>query len=89
VSSGKFILVVTEEGDYRHDLVEKIALVRPQMIILDSPADAKLVGGMQVDLRKAKSVSGRNRHCPAFIPPWVSGEKLEADNMLFSAITGQ
>jgi len=88
VSSGKLILVATMEGHYRDDLVEKIALVKPQTVILDSPADAKLVGGgMQFDLRKAKSVCGRNRNCPAFIPPWVSGEKLEATNMLFSAIT--
>jgi hypothetical protein len=88
VSSGKLIVVATEEGDYQNELAEKITLIKPQIIILDSPADAKLVGGgMQFDLRKAKSVCGRNRNCPAFIPPWVSGEKLEATNMLFSAIT--
>jgi len=78
------------EGHYRDDLVEKIALVKPQIVILDSPADAKLLGGgMQFDLQRAKSVCGRKRDCPAFIPPWVSGEKLEATNMLFSAITGE
>ena len=87
VSSGKLIVVATMEGDYQASLAEKIALVKPQMIILDSPADAKLVGGMQFDLRRARSVCGRNRDCPAFIPPWVSGEELEATNMLFSAIT--
>jgi hypothetical protein len=87
VSSGKLIVVATMEGDYQNELAKKIALVKPQMIILDSPADAKYVGGMPVDLRKAKSVCGRNRDCPAFIPPWVSGEELEATNMLFSAIT--
>ncbi len=89
VSSGKLIVVATMEGDYQKELTEKIALVKPQMIILDSPADAKLVGGMQFDLRKAKSACGRNRDCPAFIPPWVSGEELEATNILFSAITGE
>jgi hypothetical protein len=90
VSSGKLILVATMEGHYRDDLVEKIALVKPQIVILDSPADAKLLGGgMQFDLRRAKSVCGRKRDCPAFIPTWVSGEKLEATNMLFSRITGE
>jgi hypothetical protein len=87
VGSGKLIVVATMEGDYQNDLAEKIALVKPQMIILDSPADAKLVGGMQFDLQKARSACGRNRDCPAFVPPWVSGEELEATNMLFSAIT--
>jgi len=89
VSSGKMIVVATMEGDYQNELAEKIALVRPQMIILDSPADAKRVGGMQFDLRKAKNVCGRNLDCPAFIPPWVSGEELEATNMLFSAVTAE
>src|SRR5215471_917108 len=84
VSSGKLILVATMEGDYQNELAEKIALVKPQMIILDSTADAKLIGGMQFDLRKAKSVCRGNLDCPAFIPPWVSGEELEATNMLFS-----
>lgn len=87
VSSGKLIVVATMEGDYQKDLAEKIALIKPQMIILDSPADARLVGGLQFDLRKAKSVCRGNRDCPAFIPPWVSGEELDASNMLFSAIT--
>lgn len=87
VSSGKLILIATMEGDYQNELAEKIALVKPQLIILDSPADAKLVSGIQFDLRKAKSVCGSNLDCPAFIPPWVSGEELEATSMLFSAIT--
>jgi hypothetical protein len=86
LSSGKQIVVATMEGDYQKELAE-IALVKPQMIILDSPADVKQVGGMQFDLRNAKSVCGGNRNCPAFIPPWVSGEELEATKMLFSAIT--
>jgi hypothetical protein len=89
VSSGKYILVATMEGDYQNGLTEKVALVKPQMIILDSPADVKLVAGMQFDLQKAKSACGKNGDCPAFIPPWVSGEELEATNMLFSAITGE
>jgi hypothetical protein len=80
-------VVATMEGDYHNVLAEKITLFRPQMIILDSPADAKLVGGVQFDLQRAKSVCGRNRDCPAYIPPWVSGEELEATSMLFSAIT--
>jgi hypothetical protein len=89
VSSGKLILVATMEGDYQDELAGKIALVKPQMIILDSPTDVKLVAGMQFDLQKAKSACGKNQDCPAFIPPWVSGEELEATNMLFSAITGE
>ena len=87
VSSGKWIIVATVEGDYQRELAEAISLVKPQMIILDSPADSKQLAGVQFDVRNAKSVCGGNRDCPAFIPPWVSGEELEATKMLFAAIT--
>lgn len=89
VSSGKLIVVAIMEGDYQEELADKIALVRPQMIILDSPGDVKRAGGVQLDLQNAKSACGRNRDCPAFIPPWVSGEELEATQMVFSAITAE
>jgi len=75
------------EGDYQKELAEKIALVKPQLIILDSPADLNQLVGVQFDVRQAKSACGKDKNCPAFIPPWVSGEKLEATKMLFAATT--
>ena len=87
VVSGKLIVVATIEGDYRTNLAEEIALNKPQMIILDAPADASQLGGMHFDLRKSKSACGKDRDCPAFIPPWVTGEELEASNLVFAAIT--
>ena len=87
VSSGKRIIVATMEGDYQKELAEKIALVKPQMIILDSPADLKQLVGVQFDVRQTKSACGKDKNCPAFIPPWVSGEELEATKMLFATIT--
>ena len=80
-------MVATMEGDYQEELAKKIALVKPQMIILDSPGDVKQVGGVHLDLQNTKSACGTNRDCPAFIPPWVSGEELEATQIVFSAIT--
>ena len=87
--SGKLIIVATMEGSDYRKLAEKIALVKPQLIILDSPADMPLLSGMDLDLRQAKSACGRNKNCPAFIPPWVSGEELEATKKVFSAIAGE
>jgi hypothetical protein len=89
VSSGKLIVVATMEGDYQEELAKKIALVKPQMIILDSPGDVKRVGGVRLDLQNAKSACGTNRDCPALIPPWVSGDELEATQLVFSAITAE
>jgi hypothetical protein len=87
VSSGKRIVVATIEGDYQQEVAEKISLMKPQMIILDSPADLKQLAGVQFDVRQTKSACGKDKNCPAFIPPWVSGEELEATKMLLSAIT--
>lgn len=87
VRSGKLIVVATLEGDYHNELAARIARLKPQLIVLDSPADGKLLGGIQFDLQRAKSVCGKTRNCPAFIPLWVSGDELEATNMLFAAIT--
>jgi hypothetical protein len=89
VRSGKLIVVATMEGDYQKELAQKIALVRPQMIILDSLGDLKQVGGVHLDLQNARSACGTNRDCPALIPPWVSGEELEATQIVLSAITAE
>jgi hypothetical protein len=85
VRSGKLVFVATMEGNYR-DLLGKIALIKPQMIILDSSADAQLLSGMQVDLTKARNACGANGNSPRSFLLWVSGEELEAANILFDAI---
>jgi len=85
-SSGKVIRVATQEGDYQRDLARKLTIGKTQLIILDSPSDASFLGGMPVDLQKARSACGRTRNCPAFIPPWVSGEKQQAANLILSAM---
>jgi hypothetical protein len=87
--SGKVIIVATMEGSDYRKLAEKIAVVKPQLIILDSPADVTALNVVDLDLRQAKGACGRNKDGPAFIPPWVSGEELEATKQVFSAITGE
>jgi hypothetical protein len=76
VSSGKWIWVATvEPSNYKKELGGKVPVIKPQMIVLDGPADAGLIRGMDVDLRQATSACGSKRSCPAFIPHWVSGEE--------------
>jgi hypothetical protein len=86
VTSGKVVFVATVEGNYKEEL-SKILLFKPQIIILDSSSDAQLLSGMQVNLTEARNACGSNGNCPAFIPPWVSGEELEATTKLFDSIT--
>jgi hypothetical protein len=86
VTSGKVVFVATVEGNYKEEL-SKIALFKPQIIILDSSSDAQLLRGMQVNLAQARNACESSGNCPAFIPPWVSGEELEATTKLFDSIT--
>src|ERR1700730_18612473 len=88
VSSVKWIWVATAEPyNYEDELGGKVAtVIKPQMIVLDDPADASLIPGMEIDLQQARSACGSNRNCPAFIPPWVSGEELEASRQVLAAI---
>lgn len=88
ISSGKRILVATVEPfDYKKELGGKVAIIKPQIVILDAPGDANLIEGINFDLQRAKSVCESDRDCPAFIPAWVSGEELEAARKLLEAIT--
>lgn len=75
------------EGDYREGMSEKIAAFKPAIIIVDSSFDARMVSEMQFDPQKATNACGASRNCLAFIPPWVYGERLEATNLVFAAIT--
>jgi hypothetical protein len=87
VSSGKWIWVATAEPyNYKEELGGKVAAIKPQMIVLDDPADASLIRGMEIDLGQARSACGSNRNCPTFIPSWVSGEELEATRQVLAAI---
>jgi hypothetical protein len=85
--SGKWIWVATiEPFHYVEELGGKVAIIKPQLIVLDSASDASLIRGMDVNLTHAINACGPNRTCPAFIPSWVSGEELEAAKQVLAAI---
>lgn len=86
VTSGKMVFVATVEGNYKEEL-SNIVLFKPQIIILDSISDTQLLSEIQVNLAEARNACGSRGNCPAFIPPWVSGEELEATTKLFDSIT--
>ena len=86
--TGKYILVATMEPyDYRAELDGKVARVQPQLVVLDSVEDTRLVAGLGI--RGAKSACGAQRNCPAFIPAWVCGDELDATKQVFDFITTQ
>jgi hypothetical protein len=80
------VFVATVKGNYKEEL-SNIVLFKPQIIILDSISDTQLLSEIQVNLAEARNACGSRGNCPAFIPPWVSGEELEATTKLFDSIT--
>lgn len=85
--SGKWIWVATiEPFHYAEELGGKVAMIKPQLIVLDRASDVSLIRGMDVNPTQAISACGPNRRCPAFIPSWVSGEELEAAKQILAAI---
>ena len=85
--SGKWIWVATVEPfHYAEELGGKVAMIKPQLIVLDRASDVSLIRGMDVNPTQAINACGPNRLCPAFIPSWVSGEELEAAKQVLAAI---
>jgi hypothetical protein len=85
--SGKWIWVATAEPfHYAEELSGKVAMIKPQLIVLDRASDVSLIRGMDVTPTQAIRACGPNRPCPAFIPSWVSGEDLEAAKQVLAAI---
>jgi hypothetical protein len=88
-ASGKWIWVATVEPyHYPDELSGRMARSKPQIIVLDRSSDASLIRGMDVNLQQAKyaCITGTTETCPAFIPPWVSGEELEGAKQVLAAI---
>jgi len=87
--TGKYIVVATMEPyDYRAELDGKVARVQPQLVVLDSVEDTKLLADLG-GIHGAKSACGVERNCPAFIPAWVRGDELNATKQVFDFITTQ
>ncbi len=90
VASGKYILAATmETTDYRKDLAQKVAQFKPQLVVLDSPADVSLVPEFTTGVLNAKNACTGETKCPAFIPDWVHGEELEGARKLLDWTTSQ
>ena len=85
--TGKWVWVATVEPyHYAEELGGKIAMIKPQLIILDRTSNAGLIHGMDINLSEASNACGPNRTCPAFIPSWVSGEELEGTKQVLAAV---
>jgi hypothetical protein len=93
VSSGREILIATIEPlDYKQMLRDQIGQgVAAQLVVLDSPADAKVNALVEREAEHSVNLCMAARACPAvvlaFIPSWVSDpQDLEAAQVVLVAL---
>ena len=85
LESGGVILVAVYQENYDR-MLERIAVLHPQLVILDSPADLEKIQGTVGARVVTQNACGSDRNCPAFIPPWVLGDQLEATKLVLAEV---
>jgi hypothetical protein len=84
-ASGKPIVVATAEPrDYRKTLADVGKDLKPDLVILNSKLDAEANLHLRAEVKSATSLCSGQFSCPAFVPPWTSGETKEAAQKLLS-----
>lgn len=66
---------------------QRLSMMKPDLIVLSSPDQAKAILAAQEASVAATNVCGTVVNCPAFIPRWVSGEKLDAARLVLSSLS--
>jgi hypothetical protein len=61
----------------------------PDIVVLGSPEQADLSSITKREAAQARDVCGAVARCPAFIPSWVTGDKLEAAQQVFRALAAR
>lgn len=89
LKSGLRIVIASETGDYKEMLQRQTSNTENiDVIILDSPDDAKLSSALELALPQATNVCAGLKACPAevpaIIPAQISGEEREAAQALVS-----
>lgn len=89
--SGRQIIVqsiLMNQDQFEAALANQLGLskMQPDLIVLDSPAQSK--PWMQVAEIEARNACYPAIDCPAFIPPWVSGEQKAATASVLRALSG-
>jgi hypothetical protein len=92
--SGRQVVVATyEPSDYNKMLRDRIGSeLLPELIVLDSPADAMINPTIEREAAHAKNICTAVRVCPAvvpaFIPSWVSNKQdLQAAQQVLRALS--
>ena len=79
------ILIATDEpAHYAKTLQDVGGGLRPDLIILNSRADAVANQTLSAQTKEAQPLCASDGNCPAFIPSWAPAEKREAANRLLT-----
>ena len=87
---GKLIVVqsiLPTHDEFEHIINDPhISKMQPDVIVLDSSEQANSNPLLKRD--SETNACGTAANCPAFVPSWVSGEKLEASQQVLKAVSG-
>jgi hypothetical protein len=88
---GKLIIVqaiLPTHGQFENIVghASHLSNMKPDVIVLDSSQQTRLNPLLKRESVGAKNVCGEEADCPAFVPSWVSGEKLEASQQVLRAL---
>lgn len=91
-SSGRSIIVqsiLMNEAQFERTLVDQAQLsaMKPDLVVLDSPDQIRVSSAIEAEAANATNVCGSITNCPAFVPTWVSGERLDAIHAVLKALS--
>jgi hypothetical protein len=75
LSSGRWMMIATNEGDSYPALVKRLAPTTEDLVVLNSLSDLPDVAAVKDHVGRPQFICGG---APAYIPDWVSGEQREA-----------
>ncbi len=88
-SHGKYITVLSVFPPHYQDFLASetaLANMKPDLVVLDSPAQLDASPFMRRESTQWRNTCEGRSVCPAFIPSWVAGEKLEASKAVLEAL---
>lgn len=90
-TSGRRIIIqsiLLNSSRFEHTLSDDRILhtMKPDLVILDSRGQTALNPALRTYASTAHNACGTELDCPAFIPGWVVGEKLDASQQVLKAL---
>jgi hypothetical protein len=91
-ASGRYIIIASvlpSHGDFKKILSEdsRLSNLKPDLVILSSSDQRTLGPIVAAESSNSTNLCNDSSDCPAFIPSWVNGDKLEATKQVLRVLS--